>query len=107
MGLVVDAGTGVRVSPEIAGPITSADRAYMSAKIASALAGAFQVWNRRYSRRSSGTDITSPRTPNSRFPPTPVTNAAPAMMPTWCRTWGTKPIRAPNAADSVRNDVAR
>ena len=48
--------------------MTNAESAYMNAKITRAIAGAFQVRNRRYNRRSSGRDNSSPRSPRSKVP---------------------------------------
>ena len=102
-------GVGVcaGASPEMAGPMTKADRENIATKMAHAIAGAFQVLNRVYRRRSSGREKSSPSAPNSRLPVVPVTRAAPKMRPAWCSTCGSSPSNVPMTAEIVRHVLAR
>ncbi len=98
------AGTGCssgvavgELSPRIAGPMMSVDNVNMAAKTTRASAGARQFPDRRLRRSRNGMETAKPTTPNRIDPPVPVSSAAPAIGPTWCRTCGAIPDTTPTA----------
>jgi hypothetical protein len=69
----------------------------IAAKTASAMAGARQLWKRRWRRSRNGTAATKPIAAKSAVPAAPARSAAPASGPMWCSTCRRRPMKPPLA----------